>query len=94
MHHGKERRITRWEHEHVLEAVQRRLDQIPQAMRVRRQTIEHPFGTTKARMGATNFLTKTPPKVATEMALSVPAYHLTRAINIVGTRALIAAIEA
>jgi hypothetical protein len=94
MHHGKERRITRWEHEHVLEAAQRRLDQNPQAMRVRRETVDHPFGTMKARMGATHFLTKTPPKVATEMALSVPAYHLTRAINIVGTRALIAAIEA
>jgi DDE family transposase len=94
MHHGKERRITRWEHEHVLEAAQRRLDQNPQAMRVRRETVDHPFGTMKARMGATHFLTKTLPKVATEMALSVLAYNLTRVINIVGTRALIAAIEA
>jgi transposase len=91
---GKERRITRWEHEHVLEAAQRRLDQNPQAMRVRRETVEHPFGTMKARMGATHFLTKTLPKVATEMALSVLAYNLTRVMNIVGTRALIAAIEA
>jgi transposase len=91
---GKERRITRWEHEHVLEAAQRRLDQNPQAMRVRRETVEHPFGTMKARMGATHFLTKTLPKVATEMALSVLAYNLTRVMNIVGIRALIAAIEA
>ena len=93
MHH-RQAAPPRWEHEHVLEAAQRRLDQNPQAMRVRRETVEHPFGTMKARMGATHFLTKTLPKVATEMALSVPAYHLTRVINIVGTRARIAAIEA
>ena len=67
---GNERRITRWEHEHVVEAVQERLDANPQAMRQRRETVEHPFGTMKARMGATHFLTKTLPKVATEMALS------------------------
>jgi len=64
---GPERRIPRWEHEHVLEAVQRRLDENPKAMRVRRETVEHPFGTLKARMGATHFLMKTLPKVATEM---------------------------
>ena len=61
---GKERRITRWEHEHVLEAVQRRLDEHPEKMRQRRETVEHPFGTIKARMGATHFLMKTLPKVA------------------------------
>src|SRR5467141_2812902 len=82
---GKERRITRWEHEHVLEAVQQRLDQDPQAMRRRRETVEHPFGTLKMRMGATHFLMKTLPKVASEMALSVLAYNLTRVMNIVGT---------
>ena len=70
---GKERRITRWEHEHVLEAVQKRLDQNPQAMRTRRETVEHPFGTIKARMGATHFLMKTLPRVASEMALHVLA---------------------
>jgi macrodomain Ter protein organizer (MatP/YcbG family) len=91
---GKERRITRWEHEHVLETVQQRLDQDPQAMRRRRETVEHPFGTLKMRMGATHFLMKTLPKVASEMALSVLAYNLTRVMNIVGTRALLAAIEA
>jgi transposase len=53
---GKERRITRWEHEHILEAVQRRLDEHPEKMRQRRETVEHPFGTIKARMGATRFL--------------------------------------
>ena len=62
---GKERRITCWEHEHVLEAVQRRLDKNPQAMRQRRETVEHPFGTLKMRMGATHFLMKHLPKVAT-----------------------------
>ena len=91
---GPQRRIPRWEHEHLLEAVQERLDANPQAMRVRRETVEHPFGTMKARMGATHFLTKTLPKVATEMALSVLAYNLTRVMNIVGVKPLIAAIGA
>ncbi len=91
---GTERRISRWEHEHVLEAVQQRLDENPTAMRVRRETVEHPFGTMKARMGATHFLMKTLPKVATEMALSVLAYNLTRVMNIVGVKSLIAAIGA
>jgi transposase len=91
---GKERRITRWEHEHVLEAAQKRLDQNPQAMRVRRETVEHPFGTLKMRMGATHFLMKRLPKVATEMALHVLAYNVTRVMNIVGIQPLIAAIRA
>src|SRR5215472_7453978 len=91
---GPERRITRWEHEHLLEAVQQRLDANPEAMRQRRETVEHPFGTMKARMGATHFLTKTLPKVAAEMALSVLAYNLTRAMNIVGVKPLVAAIVA
>jgi hypothetical protein len=63
-------------------------------MRRRRETVEHPFGTLKMRMGATHFLMKTLPKVASEMALSVLAYNLTRVMNIVGTRALLAAIRA
>jgi transposase len=91
---GRERRITRWEHEHVLEAVQRRLDQHPEKMRQRRETIEHPFGTIKARMGATHFLMKRLKNVRTEMALSVLAYNLTRVMNIMGIRPLIAAIRA
>jgi transposase len=90
---GKERRITRWEHEPVLEAVQRRLDEHPEKMRMRRETVEHPFGTIKARMGATHFLMKTLPRVATEMALHVLAYNLTRVMNIVGVRPLMAAIR-
>ena len=91
---GSERRITRWEHEHLLDAVQQRLDANPLAMRLRRETVEHPFGTMKARMGATHFLTKTLPKVAAEMALSVLAYNLTRVMNIMGIRPLMAAMRA
>src|SRR6266480_4003201 len=75
---GKERLISRWEHEHIIEAVQRRLDEHPEKMRQRRETVEHPFGTIKARMGATHFLMKTLPRVAAEMALHVLAYNLTR----------------
>lgn len=90
---GVQRRITRWEHEHVVEAVQRRLDENPQAMRQRRETVEHPFGTIKARMGATHFLMKTLPRVAAEMALHVLAYNLTRVMNIIGPGRLIAAMQ-
>ena len=91
---GPERRIPRWEHEHVLDAVQERLERAPRSHAQRRETVEHPFGTMKARMGATHFLTKTLPKVATEMALSVLAYNLTRVMNIVGVKPLIAAMKA
>ena len=91
---GKERRVTRWEHEHVLEDVQLRLDENPQGMRTRRETVEHPFGTIKARMGATHFLMKRLKNVATEMALHVLAYNLTRVMNIIGVKPLIAAIRA
>jgi transposase len=90
---GKERRIARWEHEDILEAVQKRLDRNPNAMRQRRETAEHPFGTLKMRMGATHFLMKRLPKVATEMALHVLAYNLTRVMNIMGVQPLIAAIQ-
>jgi transposase len=91
---GKERRVRRWEHEEVLEAVQRRLDENPQAMRQRRETVEHPFGTIKARMGATHFLTKRLKNVRTEMALHVLAYNLTRVMNIIGIKPLIKAMGA
>src|ERR1700757_3240719 len=84
---GKERRITRWEHEHILEAVQKRLDKNPHAMRQRRETAEHPFGTLKMRMGATHFLMKRLPKVATEMALHVLAYNLTRMLALIAGHA-------
>jgi transposase len=91
---AKERLVSRWEHEHILEAVQRRLDEHLEKMRQRRETVEHPFGTIKARMGATHFLMKTLPKVATEMALHVLAYNLTRVMNIIGIQPLMAAMRA
>ena len=91
---GKERRIRSWEHEHLLDAVQRRLDENPQAMRQRRETVEHPFGTIKMHMGATHFLMKRLKNVRTEMAPAVLAYNLTRIMNIVGIRPLMAAIRA
>ena len=78
----------------MLEAVQERLDKNPQAMRVRRETAEHPFATLKMRMGATHFLMKTLPRVATEMALHVLAYNLTRVMNIIGIQPLLAAMRA
>jgi transposase len=91
---AKERRVTRWVHEHLVEDVQRRLDAHPDLMRVRRETVEHPFGTIKARMGATHFLMKRLPNVAAEMALHVLAYNLTRVMNIIGRPGLIAALRA
>ena len=91
---GKERRITRWEHEHVLEAVQQRLDEHPEKMRTRRETVEHPFGTIKSWMGYTHFQMKTLKRVGTEMALHVLAYNLKRVMNIMGIAPLIAAMTA
>jgi transposase len=89
---SKERKIRRWEHEDVLDAMQKRLDQVPQAMTLRRQTVEHPFGTLKAWMGATHFLTRTLNRVSTEMSLHVLAYNLKRVIAIMGVGPLLAAI--
>ncbi len=89
-----QRVITRWEHEHLVEEVQRRLDENPEAMRTRRETVEHPFGTIKMWMGATHFLMKRLKNVRTEMALSVLAYNLTRVMNIIGIKPLMAAIQA
>jgi transposase len=91
---GSERRITRWEHEAVLEKVQDRLDHNPAAMVLRRQTVEHPFGTIKCWMGWTHFLTKRLPKVATEMALNVLAYNMKRVMMIVGVGGLLEAMRA
>jgi transposase len=89
-----ERRITRWEHEHVLDAVQLRLDANPEKMRQRRETVEHPFGTIKSWMGSTHFQMKTLKRVGTEMALHVLAYNLKRVMNILGIGPLIAALSA
>jgi hypothetical protein len=91
---GQERRITRWEHEAVLETVQARLDHHPEKMTVRRSTAEHPFGTIKCWMGATHFLTKRLPKVSTEMALNVLAYNMKRVMAIIGVAALLEAMAA
>jgi hypothetical protein len=91
---GKYRRIRRWEHEAVLEAAQERLDRTPETMRLRRQTVEHPFGTIKLWMGYTHFLTRTLPRVQTEMSLHVLAYNLKRVLNILGTEPLLKAMRA
>jgi transposase len=91
---ARERRISRWEHEAVLERVQARLDQNPDKMRVRRQTVEHPFGTIKSWMGATHFQMKTLEHVGTEMALHVLAYNMKRVMKILGVGPLIEAIHA
>ena len=91
---AKQRRITRWEQEAVLDTVQRRLDEHPGKMRTRRETVEHPFGTLKCWMGYTHFQMKTLKHVATEMALHVLAYNIKRVINIMGIGALIAAMKA
>ncbi|MEE8577353.1 MAG: IS1182 family transposase [candidate division Zixibacteria bacterium] len=90
---GKHRRVSRWEHEAVVEAVQARLDREPERMRVRRETAEHPFGTIKSWMGSTHFLTRGLPSVSTEMSLHVMAYNLKRMMNIFGVKPLIEAIQ-
>jgi len=88
------RRITRWEHEEVLEKMQRRLDKTPAAAKWRRQTVEHVFGTLKSWMGSTHFLTKTLPRVRTEMSLHVLAYNMKRAIAILGMQPLMEVMRA
>jgi transposase len=91
---GKYRRIARWEHEDILDVVQQRLEGAPEAMKLRRQTVEHVFGTLKAWMGSSHFLTRTLPRVRTEMSLQVLAYNLKRAIKILGAGPLMAAMKA
>lgn len=91
---GEYRRVHRWEHEAVIDRMQQRLDQHPEISKIRRQTAEHPFGTLKAWMGATHFLTRTFPRVSTEMSLHVLAYNLKRVMSIMGVRPLMRAITA
>jgi hypothetical protein len=91
---GRERRITRWEHEMILDTMQDRLDCDPEIMRLRRQTVEHPYGTLKLWMGSAHFLTRTLRRVSTEMSLHVLAYNLKRVMNILGVKPLIQAIQA
>ena len=91
---GKERRITRWEREHLVEAMQDRLSRDPALMALRRSTAEHPFGTIKAWMGATHFRMRRLGHVRTEMAFHVLAYNIKRMISLIGVRGLLAAIPA
>jgi transposase len=91
---GPQRRVARWEHEAVLDEMQARLDHAPEMMRIRRQTVEHPFGTIKAWMGATHFLTKTIERVSTEMSLHVLAYNMKRAIKLLGSETVMKAMRA
>jgi transposase len=88
------RRIRRWEHEAVLDSMQRRLDHHPEMMGVRRQTVEHPFGTLKHWMGSAHFLTRTLKRVSTEMSLHVLAYNLKRLMRILGPAGMMAALRA
>jgi len=90
---GKERRVSRWEHGNVLEEHENRMMHHPTMMQLRKQTVEHPFGTIKSWMGMNHFKTRTLKRVSTEMSLHVLAYNLTRMINIMGTKTLIRAIE-
>ncbi|CAJ0571080.1 unnamed protein product, partial [Mesorhabditis spiculigera] len=89
-----ERRVRRWEHEAVLEQMQNRLSNAPEMMRVRKRTVEHPFGTLKQWMGATHFLTRKLNGVSAEMSLNVLAYNLKRVMKIIGTTGLMKALTA
>ncbi len=89
---GQYRRVSRWEHEAVVEAAEARLAQKPGVMQTRRATAEHPFGTLKAWMGSTHFQTKTLDRVSTEMSLHVLVYNLKRVMRIKGIQPLIEAI--
>jgi hypothetical protein len=91
---SKYRRIRRWQHEHVLDSMQERLDRRPEMMRVRRQTVEHPFGTIKHWMGSTHFLTRTLPRVRAEMSLHILAYNLKRVMRILGTEQMLRIMRA
>ncbi len=89
---GKNRRVSRWVHEEVVERAAARLAAKPDAMHIRRATVEHPYGTLKGWMGSTHFLTKTLDHVSTEMSLHVLAYNMKRVINLIGTKRLLEAI--
>lgn len=89
-----ERRIKRWEHEEIIEAMQARLDHMPAAMRVRRRTVEHVFGTLKDWMGRSHFKMRRLKNVGTEISLHILAYNIKRAIALVGVPGLMGAIRA
>ena len=89
---SKNRRVRRWEHETVLEEMQRRLNDAPDMMRIRKRTVEHPFGTLKQWMGSTHFLTRKLVGVSAEMSLNVLAYNMKRVMSIIGTASLLKAM--
>ena len=89
---SKNRRVRRWEHETVLEEMQRRLNDAPDMMRIRKMTVEHPFGTLKQWMGSTHFLTRKLVGVSAEMSLNVLAYNMKRVMSIIGTASLLKAM--
>ena len=91
---GKYRRISRWEHEAVLDIVEARVEREPERMKARRNTVEHPYGTIKLWMGYMHFQMRTLERVSTEMSLHVLAYNLKRVMNIMGAGALIEAMQA
>lgn len=87
------RKMKRWIHEHVIDAMQQRLDDNPDIPVLRKQTVEHPFGTIKMWMGATHFLMRRKKNVSIEMSLNVLAYNLKRMMTIMGTTGLMEAIR-
>ena len=91
---GIYRYFNRWEREDVMERAEARLEDNPEMMAIRRATVEHPFGTLKAWMGWTHFQTKTLDRVSTEMSLQILAYNMKRALNIMGARGLLEAMQA
>lgn len=91
---SKYRRISRWEHEAIVDELDARMETEPDMMKVRRSTVEHPFGTLKAWMGSTHFQMKTIKRVSAEMSLHVLAYNLKRAMKILGPIKLMSAIQA
>jgi hypothetical protein len=91
---GQNRRVSRWEHEEVLEAMEDRVDRMSNCMRIRGSTVEHPFGTIKSWLGPTHFQMKTLRHVSTEMSLNVLAYNLKRMMQILGPKPLMAAMRA
>jgi len=84
--------VSRWVPELVVERAATRLVAKPDAMKIRRTTVEHPYGTIKHWMGSTHFLTKTLDRVSTKMSLHVLAYNMKRVINLIGTKRLLEAI--
>jgi hypothetical protein len=91
---GKERRVSRWVHEAILERAERRLHRKPEVMLARRSLVEHPFGTIKSWTSATHLLTRRLSGVSTEVSLQVLAYNIKRAVNLLGTQKIMATIQA